>query len=68
MSFAAYMLMHGAKLISAQKIGASYSFVLELGDLNIRTLQVSYVNSEVAKFDAAVRGLKTILFGSNQPK
>jgi len=62
LSFAAYAMMRGCKLLSAKQLGRSYNFVLDLGDMQQQSLKIEYVNSEAAKFDAYVRDLKKILF------
>lgn len=63
MSFAAYLSMNGVKLFSAQKMGKTYKFEFE-GSLEVEQLKVKFVGSEAARFDAAVRNIKCILFGS----
>lgn len=62
LSFAAYAMMRGCKLLSAKQLGRSYSFVLDMGELKQQALKIEYINSEAAKFDANVRDLKKILF------
>jgi hypothetical protein len=65
LSFAAYMIMRGAQLLSAKRFGKSYKFTLKLTVANAQELKIAYINSESARFDAAVRDLKTILFGGD---
>jgi hypothetical protein len=62
LSFTAYLMMRGCILISANKLGRSYKFVLDLRDFTQQKLKIEYINSESAKFDAAVRDLKKIMF------
>ena len=62
LSLAAYMMLRGCKLVSAKKFGKSYSFTLDLIELNLDKIKVEYINSESAKFDASVRDLKKIMF------
>jgi hypothetical protein len=62
LSFAAYLMMRGCPLVSAKKLGKSYSFTLDLGSLEVDRLKVEFINSESSKFDAAVRDLKKIMF------
>lgn len=64
LSLAAFMIMRGALLLSARRLGKSYKFILKLDKIQAQDLKISYINSECAKFDAEVRHLKTILFGA----
>jgi hypothetical protein len=64
LSLAAFMIMRGAPLLSAKRLGKSYKFTLELDPRHAQDLKIAFINSECAKFDAAVRDLKTILFGA----
>ena len=64
LSFTAYLMMRGCKLMQAKKLGRTYKFVLNIDGMNINALKIEYVNSESAKFDASVRDLKKILFSS----
>ena len=65
LSFAAYMLMNGAELLKAKKLGKSYKFHFDVGVVDVQKIQVSWANSESTKFDAAVRDLKKILFSGS---
>jgi len=62
MSFTAYVIMRGCKLVDARKLGTTYKFTLDLGDEVKNRLQADYMNSDVRRFDAAVRDLKKIMF------
>lgn len=62
LSFTAYLMMRGCKLIDARKLGQSYKFVVELNTENKQKLKLEFINSESARFDAAVRDLKKIMF------
>lgn len=64
LSFTAYMVMRGAPLLDAKRLGKSYKFTLKLTPEQARQLKIAYINSEASRFDAAVRDLKTILFGA----
>ena len=57
------MIMCGTPLLSAKRLGKSYKFTLNITDQRAQNLKISFINSEAARFDAAVRDLKTILFG-----
>jgi hypothetical protein len=63
LSLAAFMIMCGIPLLSAKRLGKSYKFALKIDDQRAQNLKISFINSESARFDAAVRDLKTILFG-----
>ncbi len=65
MSFAAYLVMRGVKLYSAQRLGKTYKFEFESGP-EVDKSKVEFVGSESARFDAAVRNIKFILFGSRE--
>jgi hypothetical protein len=64
LSLTAYMLMRGCKLITAKRLGRSYKFIINLRDNDGDQLRVDFVNSEAARFDAAVRDLKKTMFSS----
>ena len=64
LSFAAFLSLHGVKLIDASKLGKSFKFTFEHDD-KIKKLRLDYVNSESAKFDNAVKNLKSIVFGDS---
>jgi hypothetical protein len=66
LSLAAFMVVRGIKLLSAKRFGRTYRFVLQIDAQKAQALKMAYVNSECAKFDATVRDLKSILFGSNE--
>jgi hypothetical protein len=65
LSFTAYLMLRGAKMIKAQKLGRTYKFLLDMGSLSIENLKVEWVNSECAEFDSKVRDLKKILFSDS---
>jgi hypothetical protein len=65
LSFTAYLLMKGCKLVSAKALGRSYQFVIDTQDKNTQQLKIEYINSESAKFDSWVRDLKKIMFSGS---
>ena len=69
MSFAAWLIaVHGFKLSDARKLGKSYKFELYTDDsaLSIKTLKLSYMDSDIRKFDNTIRDLKRVLFSDKQ--
>ena len=62
LSFAAYLMMRGCFLVTADKLGKTYKFVIDLKNEDKQRLKIDYINSESAKFDASVRDLKKIIF------
>jgi len=66
LSFTAYLMMRGAQMVKAKKLGKTYKFILDLGTMSIEQLKVAWINSECAEFDSRVRDLKKILF-SDKP-
>lgn len=66
LSFTAYLMLRGYKVTSAKALGKSYKFSVLVGDEEEDHLRIDYVNSEIAKFDAAVRDLKKILFSGDK--
>lgn len=63
LSLTAYMVMHGEKLLAAQKFGRTYRFELVVSD-QTEKLKLAFISSESARFDAAVRNVKKMLFGT----
>ena len=66
LSFAAYLIFRGCKLLTANRYGKLHKFVVETNEMQEHKLKVEYVNSESAKFDAAVRDLKKIMFSGQE--
>ena len=62
LSFAAYLTMHGVRLIRAKKLGKSFKFEFEKTK-EIEKLRYQYPSSESSNFDDAVRKLKKLLYG-----
>lgn len=65
MSFAAYLMMRGFRVLAAQRLGKSYKFIMDVQDNNGERLMLDFVNSESNRFDQAVRDLKRILFSGD---
>lgn len=63
LSLTAYLMIRGCKLMSAKKLGTTFRFTVDLGELEQGAVEVDFINSEASKFDAAVRDLKKIMFG-----
>jgi hypothetical protein len=57
-------MMRGCKLVTARKLGRTYKFTLDLNGNPADSYKIEFINSESAKFDAAVRDLKKIIFSS----
>jgi hypothetical protein len=62
LSLAAYLMMRGCPLMAAKKLGKTFRFTLDIGERNEQSLKIEFINSESARFDAAVRDLKKIMF------
>ena len=67
MTLAAYLKIRGCKLIKARKLGDSFKFIFEKPE-SIEQLQVDLANSEIVRFDAAVRDLKRVVYSSYSRK
>lgn len=65
MSFAAYLSMYGEKLISATKLGKTYKFEF-FKTPQIEKLKLSFLSSESARFDAAVRNIKRLCYSDKR--
>ena len=65
LSFTAFMLMRGAKLITAKKLGQNFVFTLLLNGRSSRSLHLEYINSDLPKFDAQIKELKKIMFSGS---
>ena len=60
LGIAAYFIIKGRKLISAEKRPGRYSFTF-LGKAECQKLAVGYLNTEFARFDAALKNLKNLI-------
>ena len=60
LSFAAYLVMKGVKLIDARKLGKSFQFKF-VDDPHISRYSISYVGSECSRFDDSIRKLKRLM-------
>ena len=65
LSFTAYLMMRGCKLVTAKKLGRTYKFTLDLNGTSADSYKIEFINSESAKFDASVRDLKKIIFSGS---
>jgi hypothetical protein len=61
-SFAAFMLMRGMKLVSAGRSRGKFEFVFDCNGDEAK-LESEYVISEFPRYDAALRQLKRKLYG-----
>lgn len=66
LSFAAYLLMHDVELLTARKLGKTFKFEFR-GEKRIDRFKIAYTNSEISKFDMAVRRLKQLVFSEADP-
>lgn len=60
-SVSAYLLMHGAKLLSAKKLGNTYKIDFEASSV-INQLMIDFINSDFSKYDDAIRKLKKVIY------
>jgi hypothetical protein len=60
LGIAAYFVVKGQQLISAEKRPGRYSFTF-LGKDECQKLAVEYVNAEFSRFDAALKNLKSLI-------
>lgn len=60
LSFAAYLIMKGVKLIDARKLGKSFQFKF-VEEPRISRYSISYVGSECSRFDDSIRKLKRLM-------
>ena len=58
---AAYLLMKGFKLKSAENLPGKYSFVFEDPDSKAKLACIEFLNSDCSKFDNHLRALRGIL-------
>ena len=61
-SFAAFILMRGAKLVSVGRQRGKFEFAFDCNGEEGR-LEAEYVSSEFPRYDAALRQLKRRLYG-----
>lgn len=60
LGIAAYLIVKGKKLLLAERAHNRYSFVF-LDKLECQKLAVSYLNTDFARFDAALKNLKNLI-------
>ena len=63
-SMSAYLLMRGAKLLGAKKLGHTYKIDFEAGPV-IDQLMLEFINSEFSKYDDSIRKLKKIMYSKS---
>jgi len=63
LSLAAFLLMKGIKLISAEKtLSGKFNFSFNDSDDRCKNLAVEFLNSEFSNYDNHVRNLKKIIY------
>ena len=62
LSLAAFLMMKGLLLLSANKDGPRFQFVFDDHSREADMLSIEYINSEFSKFDNSVRTLKKLLY------
>jgi hypothetical protein len=60
LALAAYLRMKGFKLSDIKKVDGEFAFLFE-DDAQIYKASLEYVNSDYARFEAAMRGLKKLI-------
>jgi len=65
---AAYLMMKGLSLVSAEKRAGRFFFEIEDPDKKASVLAIEYLNSDFCKFDNYIRNLKSILYQNNLGK
>lgn len=62
-SVAAFFLMRGLKLLSAKKLSSKFEFVFEDPNSLAEGLENEYIMSDISRYDAAMRRLKSRING-----
>ncbi len=65
---AAYLMMKGFSLVSAEKRSGRFFFELEDPDGKASSLAIDYLNSDFCKFDNYIRNLKSTLYQNSSVK
>ena len=60
LGIAAFLIIRGQKLLLAERTHSRYSFVF-LGKQECQKLAVGYLNTDFARFDAALKNLKNLI-------
>jgi len=60
LGIAAYLIVRGQTLLLAERASSRYSFVF-LGKQECQKLAVGYLNTDFARFDAALKNLKNLI-------
>lgn len=63
-SLAAFLVMKGMRVLDARKHGNKFGFLLDCKGLDAQGLVEEYVNFEYPEYDASMRVLKKILYGT----
>ena len=58
---AAYLLMKGFKLLSAEVLSGRYQIKFEDPDQNAQMCCIEYINYDCSRFDSCMRGLRSML-------
>ena len=66
-SLTAFLLMKGMRILTAQKHGNRFEFLLDCKGLSTQELVDEYISSEYPKYDASMRVLKKRLYGQQSP-
>jgi hypothetical protein len=62
MSLAAFLMMKGLTLISANRVLGKFEFIFEDQNILARSLEREYLSSEIPRYDASMRHLKRRLY------
>jgi len=63
-AISAYLVMRGADLITATKIGNKFKFVFDNSDGKAEVMEREYLASDYPRYDAAMRQVKRRLYKS----
>jgi hypothetical protein len=61
-ALAAYLMMRGVKLISADRQGGKFTFTFDDKNNLANSTSIEYLSSDFPRFDAAMRHLKKMLY------
>jgi len=61
LGFAAFLKLHAFELVSARKDNGLFIFEFSDPESKAIDLRLTYINSEFAKFDSEVKGLKKLI-------
>lgn len=63
-ALAAYLLMKGLPIISAAKVRNKFAFTFDDKNSLAKSLSQEYITTEHPQYDAAMRQIKRMLYGS----